>query len=179
MIILILILLLVIIILLIAFFIFVKKFNGLKEVLIILGSTFILIYALFYFLEDSDAEIISQKLVESNLHLSDNFKIIDAQDDQSLVDYYTSFNLIISEKDKNQLIQNIRNAKKFKKMEERDLSDFWRDEYSKQLVGEQLIRNYSVKQNYFKQITFTGKSRTLEIKIDTIKNELQITDFAN
>ena len=68
----ILILLLIIIIPFIAFFIFVKKFDGLKEVLVILGSTFILIFALFYFLEESDSEIISQKLVESNLILNDS-----------------------------------------------------------------------------------------------------------
>lgn len=172
-------LLIIIITLLTAFFIFVKKFNGLKEVTIILGSIFILIFALSYFLQDSDSEIISHKLAESNLYLNDNFKIIDAQDDQSLVDYYTNFNLIISENDKNQLIRIIKNAEKFKKMEERDLSDYWRDEYSKQLVGEQLVRSYSVKQNYYKHITFSGKSRPLQVKLDSAENKLQITDFAN
>lgn len=175
----ILILVLVIIIPFIAFFIFVKKFNGVKEVLIILGSTFLLIFALFHFLEDSDSEIISNKLVESNLQLNDNFKIKDVQNEQSLVDYYTNFTLIISENDKNQLIRKIRNAEKFKKIEEKELNGYWRDEYSKQLVGEQLVRSYRVKEKYYKYITFSGKSRTLEIKIDTIKNELQITDFAN
>jgi len=175
----ILILLLIITIPFIAFFIFVKKFNGLKEVFVILGSTFILIFALFYFLEESDSEIISHKLVESNLFLNDGYKIIDAQDHQSVVDYYTSFNLLISENDKNQLIRNVRNAKKFKIMEEKDLGDYWRDEYSKEWVGEQSIRSYSVKHIYSKHITFSGKSRTLEIKIDSAKNKLQITDFAN
>lgn len=175
----ILILLLIIIIPFIAFFIFVKKFDGLKEVLVILGSTFILIFALFYFLEESDSEIISQKLVESNLILNDSFKIIEAHDNQSLVDYYTSFNLIISENDKNQIIRNVRNTKKFKKMEEKDMGDYWRDEYSQDLVGEQLIRSYSVKHIYYKHITFSEKSRTLEIKIDSVNNTLQITDFAN
>ena len=98
---------------------------------------------------------------------------------QSLIDYYESYEILISENDKNKLIRQIKNAKKFKSIAEEDLNNYWRDEYAVELIGQQLVRSYNIKQNYYKHISFPGKSRTIEIKIDSLTNELQLTDSAD
>ncbi|WP_124642925.1 hypothetical protein [Amniculibacterium aquaticum] len=173
------ILLLLIIIPSILFFIFVKKFNGLKEVSIILGSLILLIFACVYFFQDSDSEIIVQKLTESNFKLNDKFKVFNKSEEQTLIDYYTDYEILISEKDKLNLINKIRNSKKFKKINQDDYSSYWKNEYEKELIDNQTVRNYNINQFYFRTITFPNSSRKLETKIDTIKNELRITDSAD
>lgn len=179
MIILVVILLLLIIIPFILFFIFTIKFNGIKEVSIILGSLILLIIAYVYFFQSSDSEIIEQKLTESNLNLNDKFKVLNKIDNQTLIDYHIDYEILISEEDKLNLINKIRNSKKFKKTNQEEYNAYWENELEKEVTDNQIIRNYNINQFYFRTITFPNSSRKLEIEIDTIKNELRIIDSAD
>ena len=179
MILIILILLLLIIIPSVLFFILVKKFNGLKEVSIIIVSLCSLLFASYYFFKSSDSENIEQKLTESDLKLFDNFKILNANDEQTLVDYYTDYEILISEKDKFKLIAKIKNSKKFKTINSEEFDSYWNNEYEKELVNNQTIRNFKINQTYVRTITFPNSSRKLETEIDTINNVLRITDSAD
>ena len=120
-----------------------------------------------------------EKLTESNFKLNDKFKVFNKSEEQTLIDYYTDYEILISEKDKLNLINKIRNSKKFKKINQDDYSSYWKNEYEKELIDNQTVRNYNINQFYFRTITFPNSSRKLETKIDTIKNELRITDSAD
>jgi len=157
----------------------VKKFNGLKEVSIIIVSLLILLFAGYYFFQSSDFENIERKLTESDLKLSDNFKIVNANDEQTLVDYYTDYEILISEKDKFRLINDIKNSRKFKTVKSEEFDSYWNNEYEKELVNNQTIRNFKINQTYVRTITFPNSSRKLETEIDTINNVLRITDSAD
>ena len=139
----------------------------------------IIVVACSYFFQDSDSDIIVQKLNESDLSLNDKFKILNSKNEQTLIDYYTDFEVQISENDKIDLINQILNSKKFRKIKSEDLSSYWKNEYEKELVNNQTVRNYSLNKFYYRTITFPNNSRKLEIQIDSTKNELRITDSAD
>ena len=168
--------LILILIPIVLFFIFVKKFNGLKEVAIILISLITIILAWSYFFGNSETDIIKQKLTESNLKLNNYYKILNSNDEQTLIDYYTDYEIQISNQDKIELSNNIRNSEKFKKLNQNDYDSYWKNEYEKELINNQTVRNYNIDEYYFRTITFPNSSRKLEIRIDTIKNKLRLSD---
>ena len=106
-------------------------------------------------------------------------KILNSKDEQTLIDYYTDYEIQISEKDKSKLVNQIRNSKKFNRIKSEDFSSYWKNEYEKELVNNQTIRNFSINEFYYRIITHPNNSRKLETQIDTIKNELRITDSAD
>jgi hypothetical protein len=126
---------------------------------------------------DSDSDIINRTLKESNLNLTDDFKIIDSENTHSIVDYYIDYTFLISENDKNNLVNKIRKSKKFAKV--KDFDEYLEDEYQEELTNNQLIRNYKINELYVRTITFANSSRKLEIEVDTIKNIVNINDSAD
>jgi len=163
----------------ILFFVFVKKFDGFKEVTIIFVSLTIMIIAWFYFFGNSDADIINQKLSESNLKLNNQYKILNSNKVQTLIDYYTDYDIQITDEDKLGLSNKIKNSKKFRKIKQNDYDSYWKNEYEKELINNQTVRNYNLDEYYFRTITFPNSSRKMEIRIDTIKNKLRLTDSAD
>ncbi|MDY3345170.1 hypothetical protein PG326_07905 [Riemerella anatipestifer] len=164
----------------ILFFIFVKKFNGLKDVSIIISCILVLVFASFYIFGDSDSEIVKNILNESKLKLNDDFKIVNNEDSQTLVDYHINYEISISEKDKNNLISQIESTKKFQRLkDENEYDDYLKNEYVKEVDGSQIIRNFFLKNGYYRMITFSNSSRKLEIEVEATENKVKITDEAD
>lgn len=160
------------------FFIFVKKFNGVKEVSIILLSTFLVVIGVSHFLKESKSEIINDRLYESKLSPINNYKILKSTDEGNW-DYYYEYQLKISNEDKVKLIKEISDSKKFQKINKNEYDDFINNEYLKQLSENQVVQNFNVENSYFRIITFPKSSRKIEIEINSINNELKILDYYN
>lgn len=157
------------------FFIFVKKFNGIKKVLIILLSTVTIIIACNYIFTKSDEEIIVEKLYEAKLPLISNYEIIKSVIEENW-DYYYEYELKISNIDKEKIIDEISKAKKFQKLKENEFDDFIKNEYLKEIINNEIQQNYNIDDLYIRKISFPNSSREFEITIDSKTNELKILD---
>ena len=91
----------------------------------------------------------------------------------------SDYEILISEKDKFRLINDIKNSRKFKTVKSEEFDSYWNNEYEKELVNNQTIQNFKINQTYVRTITFPNSSRKLETEIDTINNVLRITDSAD
>ena len=168
-------LLIVILIPAILFLIFVKKFNGIKEVSIILLSIVIIFIGCNYIFKKSDKEIIVEKLYDSKLPLINNYKIIKSIKEENW-DYYYEYELKISNIDKQKIINEISTSKKFQKLNESEFDDYIKNEYFKELFNNEMQQNYSVDNIYIRKISYPNSSREFEITIDSKTNELKILD---
>ena len=118
----------------------------------------------------SDAK---ESLVEHKIELKDNFKILTNQSG-GIRDYYHSFELEISETDKNRLINQIKASENFKdKIQE----DFYLPENRDRYSGESITVNYESKWDYkteYYKPNGTGVAPTYHIiSISKTKNILK------
>ena len=157
------------------FIIFVKKFNGIKEVSIIIFSIVLIFIGFNYILKKSDTDIIKEKLYEAKLSNVNDYKILTSNNEENW-DYYYEYELKISNEDKTKLINEISKSNKFKKIQEIEFDDYRKNEYSKELNNDQIIQNYNIKNIYIRRITFPNSSREFEIEIDSETNKLKILD---
>ncbi|KEY18710.1 hypothetical protein [Kaistella antarctica] len=157
------------------FFIFVKKFNGIKTVSIILLATVTISIGCLYIFKKSDAEVIIEKLNESKLPLISNYKINKSVTEENW-DYYYEYELKISNIDKEKIINEISKAKKFQKLKENQFDDYIKNEYLKEIINNQIQQNYNIDDLYIRKISFPNSSREFEITIDSRTNELKILD---
>ena len=157
----------------------IPKRSGKRKIGVYLSSTLTLglvILIFSYIFDDylffkSDAR---KHLSEINIELKDNFEII-SNKDGGLMDYYHTFNLSISEADKNRLIEKIKDSKDYidSIQNYKHLPSEAKDRY----VGDTLARNYQTEREYKTELYYpNGQGYTptyIKVGISKSKNELQ------
>jgi len=128
-----------------------------------------------YVFKKSDSNIVKEKLYESKLPVIENFKIIKSINEENW-DYYYEYELKISDNDKQKIINEISNSKKFQKLTESEFDNFIKTEYFKENINNIIYQNYNVNDIYIRRISYPNSSREFEITIDSKTNELKILD---
>lgn len=117
---------------------------------------------------------------ELNIHLEDDFKIIDNESFTAIGDYYHTFELEISQKDKMEAIKSIRNSRNFK-ANGMNVIDYVYSAEVDRFEGEKQIQNYENKFGYIREYfkpNGKGFAPTFRrIIIDKKENKLTFEDI--
>lgn len=145
---------------------------------LILGLSIYIIFEDHFFFK-SDAK---KFLSEQNIELKDDFKIIKNESFSAIGDYYHTFTLSISEKDRKQIIQEIRNSENFKKENDTTIQHFLWLETKNRYIGPKIIQNYetnsSLVREFFEPSGKQGYAPTFrQISISKTENELIFKDI--
>lgn len=150
---------------------------------------FAIIYALIYlgiagsviFEDQLFTKNDAKKLVEEqNINLSDNFKLTENNTETAIGDYYHTFTLEISGRDKDNAINEITNSKDFKKSGEK-IIDYPYSAGINRYEGTKQIQNYETNSEYVReyfQPNGQGYAPTFRrIKIEKYRNNLIFEDI--
>nr|WP_298659557.1 hypothetical protein [uncultured Flavobacterium sp.] len=161
----------------------IPKKRGQKKTGIILSSIvglFFLLFAVNIFFED---ELFSKNdaldlLKEQNVVLNDNFEILKNESMSAIGDYYHTFSLKISEKDKMRIIDEIKESKNFNLDKETpSYFDNRKDYYN----GPKRIKNYETEKQFIRELfepQGEGYAPTWrKIEIDKNENKLIFEDI--
>ena len=124
----------------------------------------------------------AKKIVEEQeILLTDKFDLVHNESMSAIGDYYHTFTLIISEKDKNNAIEKIKNSSNFKKQNE-EVRDLLRENFKNHYHGKKQTQNYETKNSfireYFKPSGNEGYAPTFRrIIIDKKENKLIFEDI--
>jgi hypothetical protein len=157
--------------------------SGQKKTGIILSSIVSLVFLFFavnIFFED---ELFSKNnardlLNEQNVVLNDNFEILKNESMSAIGDYYHTFSLKISEKDKMRIIDEIKQSKNFNlDKETQSYSDNRKDYYN----GPKRIKNYETENHFIREL-FEPQGENYaptwrKIEIDKNENKLIFEDI--
>ncbi|ADB41547.1 hypothetical protein [Spirosoma linguale] len=101
------------------------------------------------FFSKGDAE---KLLLEQNIELTDNFELLKNESMSAIGDYYHTFTLEISEKDKHKIIHSITSASDFRIKK----SETWIDDSLFQVpnryIGRKTIQNYATKPFFIREL---------------------------
>lgn len=131
-----------------------KIFGDKKIGQILSGTYFILLISsgIYLYFEDSffsknDAH---QLLKEQNIQLNDDFKILDNSSYSAIGDYYHTFELEISEKDRKRISDEIKSDKNFKSIaDDKDL--FLYLNTNNRYFGKKIIQNYETEHSFVRE----------------------------
>lgn len=153
----------------------------------ILSSIFLLsiisvtIYEIFRdeFFTKSNAK---EFLAEQKIILKDDFKIINNISHSAIGDYYHTFTLSISEKDRQRIIQQIKNAKNFKIKSDTTINHLLYLNNENRYFGKKIIQNYETNNHYvtefFEPSNQKGYAPTFQrISVSKTENMLTFKDI--
>lgn len=118
-------------------------------------------------------------LEEQNLTLEDDFTILENYSDSWIGDYYHTFTLSISEKDKNRIIEEIKNSKNFKSKNESVTELLYLPKFDNSKV--KIFQNYKTDENYVREFVHKPDEKYAkifrQITISKTENKLTFQDI--